>query len=69
MSHSTFCYDTSDTPSTTAEPSSPVDPVPEDLDIHEKIMSNLRSKPHLKEMFRFVEENSRKMRAMSQDVQ
>ena len=72
VSYSTFCYDTSDTSSTTAVRSSQPDPVPVDPDALEKlneIMSELKSRPHLKEMFRFVEENSMKMRSMSQDVQ
>ena len=69
MSLSSFSYDTSDASGTTAVRSSRPDPVPIDLDVFEQIMSDMRSKSHLKELFKTVEENSLKMRSMSLDVQ
>ena len=40
----------------------------QDLAAYEQIMSDMRSAPHLKECFKIVEENSLKMRSMSQDT-
>ena len=68
VAYSSFSYDTSDASSTSAAlRNSQPDPVPIDDDF-EKIMSDMRSMPHLKEMFKLVEENSLKMRSMSQDT-
>lgn len=60
-----FYYDTSDASGTTSVRSSRPDPVPIDLEAFEQIMSNMRSDPEFKEMFKTVEENSLKMRSMA----
>ena len=65
VSHSLFSYDTSYASGTTAVRSDQPDPAPIDLDVFQQIMSNMRSKPEFKELFKTVEENSMKMRSMS----
>lgn len=60
-----FYCDTSDASGTTSVCSSRPDPVPIDLEAFEQIMSNMRSDPEFKEMFKTVEENSLKMRSMA----
>jgi hypothetical protein len=57
-----------DASGTSAAHNSRPDPVPIDLDVFELIMSNMRSEPHPKEVFKTFEENSSKMRSMSQDT-
>ena len=64
MSQLSFSYDTSDASGTKAVGSCRPDPVSVDLDVLEQIMSDMRSKPEYKEMFKIVEENSLKMRSM-----
>ena len=59
VSYSSFSYDTSDI---SAVRSNQTEPDTRDLEVLQKIMSNMGSQPELKELFK---ENSMKMRSMS----